>query len=185
MQKPSAISSLPLPFQDNEAFRQRFAQLYDQLRRLAHRELAGRRQGTLSTTLLVHEAFLKLDGPHLEVGARGPFLALAAKAMRHVLVDHVRAALAEKRGGDRVRVTLTTDLPLADERKQVDLLAIEQGLQALQRLDPRLVTVVECRFYAGMELDEIADHLGVTVRTVSRDWRRARAFLLDHLGEAA
>ena len=105
--------------------------------------------------------------------------------MRHVLIDHVRARGAEKRGGDQVRVTLSTDLPLAGQAGQVDLLDIERGLEALEALDPRLVTVVECRFYAGMEFQEIAVHLGLTERTIHRDWRKARAFLLLHLGEAA
>lgn len=181
----AATTLVPVADWDDCAYRRRFEQLYDQLRVLARRELAGKQRSTLSTTLLVHEAYLRLDGAALDVSQRGPFLALAAKAMRCVLIDHVRAAMAQKRGGDLARVTLVTDIPLAADDDKVDLIAVEQGLQALQALEPRLVTVVECRFYAGMEFQEIATHLGITERTVHRDWRKARAFLLTHLGDAA
>ena len=167
------------------AYRQRFAELYSELQRLARRELAGSRRNSLHTTVLVHEAYLKLDGQALDVSQRGSFLALAAKAMRHVLVDYLRAKGADKRGGDQVRVTLMTDIPLNEGNGEVDLLDIEKGLEALEAVDPRLVTVVECRFYAGMEFQEIADHLGLAERTIHRDWRKARAFLLMHLGDAA
>ena len=167
------------------AYRERFEALYAQLQHLARRELAGAPRITLSTTVLVHEAFLRLDGKPLDVRERGPFLALAAKAMRCVLIDHLRARHAEKRGGDLARVTLATDIPLDRDHEQVDLLGIEQGLQALEQLEPRLVTVVECRFYGGMEFAEIATHLGISERTAHRDWRKARAFLLTHFGDAA
>lgn len=177
-------SHLPAP-DGGDAYRRRFTELYDELQRIAHRELGGSRRTSLHTTVLVHEAYLKLNRQGLDVSQRGSFLALAAKAMRHVLVDHIRARHAEKRGGDQVRVTLHTDIPLDGHSEQIDLLDIERGLQALEALDPRLVTVVECRFYAGMEFQEIATHLGLTERTIHRDWRKARAFLLMQLGDAA
>jgi RNA polymerase sigma factor (TIGR02999 family) len=167
------------------AYRERFEALYAQLRHIARRELAVAPRMTLHTTVLVHEAFLRLDGKPLDVGERGPFLALAAKAMRCVLIDHLRARHAGKRGGDLARVTLATDIPLDSDHPQVDLLEVEQGLQALEQLEPRLVTVVECRFYGGMEFAEIATHLGISERTAHRDWRKARAFLLAHFGDAA
>ena len=169
---------------DDAEYRQRFEQLYDQLRAIARRELGNRPRTLLDTTALVHEAYLKLDGAQLDASQRGPFLALLAKAMRHVVVDHVRARMASKRGGDQIRVTLVTDL-VQDQDGQVDVLHIEQGLQALEALEPRLGTLVECRFYGGMEFAEIAAHLGLSERTVHRDWRRARAFLVTHLGEGA
>ena len=168
-----------------DACRQQFVALYEQLRGIARRELRASQRSTLNTTVLVHEAYLKLNGAALDLSQRGPFLALAAKAMRHVLIDHLRASGAEKRGGDQVRVTLSTDIPFAAVSGQIDLLDIERGLQALEALDPRLVTVVECRFYAGMEFSEIAAHLALTERTIHRDWRKARAFLLMQLGQAA
>lgn len=181
----SAITIVPEADWNDDAYRARFEELYVQLQGIARRELRKAARGTLSTTLLVHETYLKLDGMHLDVSQRGPFLALAAKVMRCVLIDHVRARGAMKRGGELARVTLATDLPLEDRHAGVDVLDVERGLQALQALDPRLVTVVECHFYAGMEFQEIAEHLGVSARTVNRDWRKARAFLLTHLGDAA
>lgn len=165
------------------AYRRQFEALYAQLQALARRELRATPRNTLCTTALVHEVYLKLQRGLSQAGDRGSFLALAAKAMRCVLVDHARARRAGKRGGDLARVTLVTDIPLGTEDRQVDLLEIEQGLQALERLEPRLVTVVECRFFAGMEFGEIADHLGLSPRTVHRDWRRARAFLETQLSQ--
>lgn len=176
----------PPPLSDEgQAYRRRFSELYEELQRIAHRELGGSPRTSLHTTVLVHEAYLKLNRKDLDVSQRGAFLALAAKAMRHVLVDHIRARHAEKRGGDQIRVTLHTDIPLTGQAEQIDLLDIEKGLQSLEALDPRLVTVVECRFYAGMEFQEIAKHLGLTERTIHRDWRKARAFLLMQLDDVA
>ncbi len=165
--------------------RQRFAQVYDELKRVARRELRRAPANTLGPTALVHEVYLRLaEGGH-DADGRGVSLALAARAMRFVLVDHVRARNAGKRGGDLVRVTLMTDMPLGKGSDPVDVLAIERGLQLLASVDPRLVTVVECRFFAGMSFDEIASHLGVSERTVQRDWRRARVFLLAQMGPPA
>ena len=167
------------------AFRARFEALYAQLQGLARSELRRASRGTLDTGVLVHEAFLRLDGHALDSEQRGPFLALAAKTMRCVLIDHVRARGASKRGGDQARVTLMTDLPVPGSGGETDVLDIERALRALESLDPRLATVVEYRFYAGMEFSDIANQLGLTERTVFRDWRKARAFLLAHLGTDA
>ena len=170
---------------DEAEYRACFEQLYDQLRRLARQQLRGSAHITLCTTALVHEAYLKLQSSQPEVTARGRFYALAGKAMRCVLVDHIRATKTEKRGGDLARVTLITDIPFANLAHPVDLLEIEQALEALQQVDPRMVSVVECHFFAGMEFDEIAAYLGLSVRTIHRDWRLARAFLQTHLGGAS
>ena len=180
-----AAGIVPASDWQDAGFRTRFESLYRQLQTIARRELQRAARGTLDTGVLVHEAFLKLDGAALNSDQRGPFLALAAKAMRCVLIDHVRARDATKRGGALARVTLATDLPIAADAQGLDVLDIERGLQALEALDPRLAEVVEFRFYAGMEFEEIARQLGVTERTVYRDWRKARAFMLAHLGEAA
>ncbi|WP_202839736.1 ECF-type sigma factor [Luteimonas saliphila] len=185
LQDSVATEIVPASDWNDDAYRARFEELYAQLRTIARRELRGFARGTLDTTVLVHEAYLKLDGAALDVSRRGPFLALAAKVIRCVLIDHVRARGAHKRGGDAARVTLSTDLPLEGAQSGLDVLDIERGLRALEAVDPRLATVIEFRFYAGMEFEEIARHLGVTSRTVHRDWRKARAFLLSHLGEAA
>lgn len=162
---------------------ERFDQLYQELRRVARRELVGQRRTSLQTTVLVHETYLRLDDGVLRQMGRVNFLALAGRVMRCVLVDHIRGVTAQKRGGDQQRVTLLTELDVADGRTaQLDVLAMEQALLALAELDPRLVTVVECRFHAGMEFAEIGEYLAISERTAQRDWRRARAFLLDHLG---
>lgn len=166
------------------AYRARFEQLYSQLRLMARRELASTPRGTLCTTALVHEVFLKLDGAALDVGERGRFMALAGRTMRHVLIDHLRSRKAGKRGGDLVRITLITDVPGAEPQSLLDLQDLEDGLNALEAIDPRLVAVVECRFYGGMDFDEIACHLQVSESTVYRDWRTARAFLQSRLGDA-
>lgn len=179
----SASTLVPAEQWNDAGFRARFDQLYAQLQAIARRELRRAARGTLDTGALVHEAYLKLDGTALDVSQRGPFLALAAKTMRCVLVDHARARGAVKRGGDQARVTLSTDLPLAESGAVVDVLDVERALQALEALEPRLATVVEYRFYAGMEFEEIATQLGLSERTVHRDWRKARAFLLAHMGQ--
>lgn len=183
LESSTASEIVPQHAWRDAAFRARFEALYVQLQGLARNELRRAARGTLDTGVLVHEAFLRLDGNALDSEQRGPFLALAAKAMRCVLVDHVRARGASKRGGDQARVTLMTDLPLASSSGEAEVLDIERALRALEALDPRLATVVEYRFYAGMEFSDIASQLGLTERTVFRDWRKARAFLLSHLGE--
>lgn len=163
---------------------QRFGELYRELQRIAHRELGGRRRTSLHTTVLVHEVYLRMEASAVRDMGRLPFLALAGRVMRCVLVDHVRAAMAAKRGGEQVRVTLETEPGVAESSlSQLDVLAIERGMQALAELEPRLVTVVECHFHAGMGFAEIGEYLGISERTAQRDWRRARAFLLDALGD--
>ncbi len=108
-------------------------------------------------------------------------MALAARTMRHVLIDHLRSRTSAKRGGARIKVTLATDVPAPDSASVIDLQDLEHGMEALLAVDPRLVSVVECRFYGGMAFDEIARHLCVSESTVYRDWRTARAFLQARL----
>jgi len=160
---------------------QLFAEVYGELNGLARRLLGGRRRITIDTVALVHELYLKLKLPR-GVRDRVAFMALAGKAMRHVLIDHVRQREAAKRGGNWVAVTLESrDLVAPEPGDPLDLISIERCLRLLETVDPAYVTLVECRFYAGMENEEIAELLGVSVRTVQRDWRRARAFLQMHL----
>ncbi|MCR6663392.1 MAG: ECF-type sigma factor [Luteimonas sp.] len=168
----------------DSAHRQHFVLLYQDLQRLARRELGHSPRTSLDTCALVHEAYLKLAGADVPLAGHGECLALAAKAMRHVLIDHIRARLAEKRGGGLAHVMLTTGVH-ADACVQFDdLIHLDQGLAALERLDPRLVNVVECHFFGGMTFDQIAAHLDISERTAQRDWRRARAFLQSCLCEA-
>lgn len=176
------MSETPPPPESVDASpRDRFEALYDQLRRLAHRELSNAPRGTLCTTALVHEAFLKLDGKALDASERSRFMALAAKAMRHVLIDHLRSRSADKRGGGLVRVTLVTQTPEPDAQDALDLHDLENAMKALEAVDTKLVTLVECRFYGGMEFDEIARHMGVSESTTYRQWRTARAFLTQRM----
>ena len=152
--------------------------LYNELRAIAHRQLALRAPGgTLSTTALVHEAYLKLvDQSHADWRDRAHFLAVASLAMRHVLVDRAKARSAQKRGGDRKRITLD-DAHIAVDDQPDALLQLDEAMNRLAQLQPRLARVVECRFFGGLTEEEIAEALGVTVRTVQRDWAKARMLL--------
>jgi RNA polymerase sigma factor (TIGR02999 family) len=156
--------------------------VYRELRAIAHRQLGGAlpAQGgsaTLSPTALVHEAYLKLAGdPRRSWRDRTHFLALAAVAMRHILVDRARARAALKRGGGFAQVTLDEGA-LAGEDQPEALLALDAALEELATLAPRLARVVELRFYGGLSEAEIAEVLGVTTRTVQRDWAKARLLL--------
>src|SRR6187455_452152 len=147
--------------------------LYDDLRRLARRQLARERGSrTIQPTTLVHEAYIKLAGSTPRAQDRAHFLAIAAHAMRQVLVDQARERRAAKRGPDWVSTTLTDGVSTTTLDAE-SLLALDD---ALDRLDPRQRQVVECRFFAGLGDAEIAEALGVTARTVRRDWVKARAW---------
>ncbi len=152
--------------------------LYPQLRLLAHRQLGRHpRGGTLETGELVHEAYLRLVGQDAStVADQAHFLAVASVAMRHVLVDRARARGRIKRGGGRGRVTLDADSIAVDDQADA-LLQLDEALTWLADLEPRLARVVECRFFGGMREEEIAQALAVTVRTVQRDWAKARMLL--------
>jgi len=163
-----------------------YAQIHDQLRHVAHRQLRGRRGQTLCTTALVSEAWLKLAGAErFDVRDREHYLALATRAMRQIIVDQARRALADKRGGSQqLRVTLEPGVALAEGPGE-DVLALEAALQRLSRIDERLAKVVEWRYFGGLTDGEIATLLGVTERTVNRDWRKARAFLYGQVADDA
>lgn len=152
--------------------------VYNELRAIAHRQLAVQaRGGTLSTTALVHEAYLKLvDQSHADWRDRAHFLAVASLAMRHVLVDRAKARMTLKRGGERRRITLD-DAHIAIDDQPDALLQLDEAMTRLAGLQPRLARVVECRFFGGLTEEEIAEALGVTVRTVQRDWAKARMLL--------
>ncbi|MDX1394385.1 MAG: sigma-70 family RNA polymerase sigma factor [Gemmatimonadota bacterium] len=165
---------------DREAFERLIPLVYEDLRRIARRRLAAEQSGhTLSTTAVVHEAYVKLvDQATATWQDRAHFFAVAARVIRHVLVDHARARKAAKRGGDAVRIPLSDDLD-GQEPEMIELLALDQALDELARHDPRLVRVVEYRFFGGMTMRDTAEALGVSRRTVVRDWKRARAYLYD------
>jgi RNA polymerase sigma factor (TIGR02999 family) len=157
--------------------------LYDELRLLAGHYLRQERPNhTLQPTALVHELYLRLFGSSEPVAwqNRAHFFAVAAQTLRRILVDHARAHRAEKRGGEHVKVSLTSAEGWAESRDE-DLLAVEEALQQLAQLQPRAAQVVELRFFAGLTEEEISDVLGVSAITVKRDWKFARAWLLSTL----
>ena len=165
---------------DDAALGEAYAAMYEELKRAARAQLR-RMRDAFQTTALVHEAYLKLaGGAQLAAVDRNHLLALSARAMRQVLVDDARARNADKRGGGQEALTLTARLD-AGERAVVDVLALDELLTQLHRLDERAAQVVELRYFGGYEETEIAVMLGVTDRTVRRDWRKARAFLLSEL----
>ncbi|NIR43592.1 MAG: sigma-70 family RNA polymerase sigma factor [Gemmatimonadetes bacterium] len=167
---------------DATAFDRLLPLVYAELKSIADRQLRRERAGhTLGTTGLVHEAYLKLvDQSGVEWENRAHFYAVASRAMRQVLIDYARRRAAQKRGGDRERQTLE-ELPAADSIEPEELLALDAALDRLGQMDERLRKVVEYRFFGGMKEDEIADTLGVTPRTVQRDWVKARAWLHKEL----
>lgn len=167
---------------DASAFDRLVPIVYDDLRRIAHRQLRGERAGhTLDTTGLVHECYLSLAGSEgLSFRSRRQFYALAATAMRHILVDYARTRSRKKRGGGWVGVTLDDSVPSPEARAD-ELLALDAALQRLEQRDPRLVHLIECRFFAGMTVPEASDALGISERTAERDWARAKIHLFDEL----
>ena len=165
-----------------EAFDQIVPLVYHELRRSARRELAVRPSDTLSTTALVHELYLKLSrSTNADWHNEAHFLSVAAIAMRHILVDHARRRIADKRGGAHRVVTLDDNLVATDAQAE-SLLELHEALEHLATLDQRLARVVECRFFGGMTEIQTAEVLGVTERTVRRDWVKARALLYRALG---
>ncbi len=157
--------------------------VYEELQRIAHRQLAGERSGhTLDTGALVHESYLKLRRlDRMRWRSREHFLAMAARAMRRVLVDYAEARRARKRGGASVPVTISS-VPLAADQPGEEILALDEALRRLEAMSERQSRVVECRFFAGMSVEETAAALELSPATVKRDWVAARAWLNRELG---
>jgi RNA polymerase sigma factor (TIGR02999 family) len=170
-----------LPEAGGEVMDRLFPLVYDRLRRIAHNALQGeRRDHTLGTTGLVHEAYLKLvDQTRIQYRDRAHFFAIAARAMRQILVDYARRHRAQKRGGGRPADLDAATIAL-DQRAET-LLALDEALDRLARLDPRLGQVVECRFFGGLSEEETAEVVGVAERTVRRDWIKAKGWLRQQL----
>jgi RNA polymerase sigma factor (TIGR02999 family) len=165
-----------------DAFNQILPLVYSELRRAARRELAIRPSDSLSTTALVHELYLKFArADRADWRNRAHFLGVASVAMRHILVDRARRRSAEKRGGPQRHVTLDDNLT-ATETQAESLLELHEALDQLARLNERLARVVECRFFGGMTEQETAEALHIGVRTVRRDWIKARGLLYHALG---
>jgi RNA polymerase sigma factor (TIGR02999 family) len=169
---------------DDQARDQLFAVVYPQLRQIAARFLQHERADhTLDPTALVNELALRLLGSApMAYNDRNHFFALAAQMMRRILVDYARARVAGKRGGGQQRVTLSSvgeDLQAAPQSE--DLLLLDDAVSRLEQADPRAARVVELRFFGGLHEQEVADILGVSIVTVKRDWKVARAWLIDQL----
>ncbi len=173
----------------DDAFERLIPLVYDDLSRIARRQLRGERPDhTLSTRALVHESYLNLVGkPGSEWRGRAQFFAVASRAMRRVLIDHARGRRAARRGGGVAPVTWTDGVG-SEERDLDQLLALDEALSALSERHPRMGRIVECRFFAGMTVEATAEVLDTSTRTVERDWSRAKAYLfreLDTAGPAA
>ena len=157
--------------------------VYEDLRRMAARELQGERSGhTLQPTALVHEAYLRLVDQSNEPkwSHRGHFYAAAAEAMRRILVESARRKLAIKRGGDRERVSLDPEL-IVDTEKHSDVLALDEALNKLAATRPELAKLVSLRYFAGLTMEQAANALGISLRTAQRNWTYVRVWLLEEL----
>jgi RNA polymerase sigma factor (TIGR02999 family) len=165
---------------DRRAFDRVWDLLYRELRSLARSQLRAP-AATLDTTALVHEAYLKLvDAERIDLRDRSHFFALAAKVMREIVVDYARRSHAKKRGGDAVRLTFD-ETRLSIEREATLVLALDQALGRLAQLSERLNRVFELRYFGGLSEEETAEVLGVSLRTVQRDWLKSRAWLQREL----
>jgi RNA polymerase sigma factor (TIGR02999 family) len=192
--RPTGVTELLREFRAGvpDALERLMPLVYDDLSLIAHRQLGFEPDGhTLSTTALVHEAYVRLvDQGRVQWADRAHFLGVAAHVMRRVLVDHARRHRAARRGGPGLKRVPLDVLQAADacelsvgERADV-LLALDGALATLGRLEPRQARVVECRFFAGLTENETAQALGVTARTVARDWVKARGWLYQELAGA-
>jgi RNA polymerase sigma factor (TIGR02999 family) len=164
---------------DSDAIDQVFTLTYRELREMAHQRLHRSHPLTsLDTTSLVHECYLRLVRlGQLQTRDRAHFLAYAARVMRSIVVDFVRQRLAKRRGGDDVRVTLKTEIRDSAAAGEEQIMQVDEALEELAVLDPRLVEVVEMRYFAGFTVEQIAESRGVTTRTIRRDWEKARLLL--------
>jgi RNA polymerase sigma factor (TIGR02999 family) len=166
---------------DQDALEQLIPLVYDELRRIAARQLRSERPDhTLQPTALVHEAYGRLVGADITWNDRAHFFAIAARTMRRVLVDHARAQEREKRGGGAVRVTLDENLAV-DAGRPEEMLALDAALEQLAKFDARKAEVVQLHFFGGLTYDQIAEALGISAATVDRDLRMARAWLFRAL----
>ena len=161
-----------------------FSLVYEQLKQLAAQRMSGERTGhTLQSTALVHEVYLRLlENDRVRWSGRGHFFFAAAEAMRRILVDHARVRSGQKRGGGRKRVPLANVLEMASQEDSAQILALDEALFRLEKVSADVAAIVRLRFYAGLSVNETAEALGISPRTVKREWTYARAFLARELG---
>ncbi len=168
---------------DREALDRLMPLVYDELRRLADSYLRReRRNHTLQPTALVHEAFVRLVGQELHLENRAHFFGVAAQVMRCILVDHARAHLTAKRGGEAQRLSLEEAIDLPAPR-EVDLIALDDALTDLARFDPQQARIVELRYFGGLTIEEVAQVLDISPATVKREWHLARTWLHREIGQ--
>jgi RNA polymerase sigma factor (TIGR02999 family) len=160
-----------------------YSLLYDDLHRIARSQIRQRTFGQISATSLVSEGWLRLVGAQVDVESRKHYIALVARAMRYVLMDEVRKGMAAKRGQGQSDVPLDEGIDAGDDFVLEEMIALDAALTRLSAIDARLGQLVEMRYFGGLDELEIAEALGITDRTVRRDWRKARAFLLTQLGD--
>ena len=183
--EPGEVTALLLRWQDGdqEALERLTPLVYEDLRRVARRQLRAERAGhTLEPTAVVHEVYMRLvDQRRVQWQNRAQFFAIAARLTRRVLLNHARDRQAQKRGGDATRVTLAEG-DAASGPREVDLLDLDRALQRLGELDADQERVIELRYFGGLSIDETAEALGCSPATVKRDWQSARAWLFAELG---
>ena len=181
---PQDVTGLLLDWEqgDSGAFARLMPLVYDELRRIAHRHMRREQGGhTLQTTALVNEAYLRLAGEHkIEWESRAHFFGVMARVMRHVLIDHARRRGYAKRGGGAQQVSLS-DAAVMTRQRAAELVALDEALEELARLDPRKSRVVELRYFGGLSHEEAADVLDISPMTVRREWRAAQAWLYHAL----
>lgn len=169
---------------DESALAQLMPLVHAELRRIAQRQMGRERAGhTLQATALVNEAYLKLAGEGgFEWHDRAHFFAVCAQVMRHILIDHARAHARDKRGGGAIQVSLN-DVAVIDAGPAEDVVALDEALRELETLDPQKGRIVELRYFGGLTIEETAEVLGISPRTVRREWRRAKAWLFRMISE--
>ncbi len=157
--------------------------VYDELHALAKRYMYYEQPDhTLQTTALLHEAYLKMGGGEKVAWQnKAHFMKVAAQAMRHILIDHARRKHSEKKGGNMEKKPLRDDDAVSMDTSPVDLLALDDTLEELAQVDPRIVQVVELRYFAGLDVDETAEVLGISPRTVMYEWKMAKAWLVEKI----
>ena len=167
-----------------DAFKQLFPLVYEELRRLAHRYMTQERPGhTLQTTAVVHEAYFRLiDQKHVQWQNRAHFFAIASQMMRRILITHAQSHAYAKRGGGALKVSLDEAAVLSPERA-AELIALDEALKSLTAIDPRRSQVVELRFFGGLDNEEIAEVLNISPNTVTRDWNVAKAWLYREMSK--
>lgn len=167
---------------EEDAENQLWSIVYDELRKIAHRQLVSEKnKRMLSTTALVHEAYLRLiDEKNIEWEGRAHFFAIASRVMRRVIVDNVRKHFAQKRGGGQI-VESFNEAQFVPEDRMQEVLDLDEALRMLERVHKRWCRVVECKYFGGLKEAEIAEMLEVSTRTVERDWVKAKGWLYNHM----